>query len=314
MEEPEVEWSAVGALCVGEALIDVVQHPDGEPDEHSGGNSLNVSVALGRLERPVAFATWFAQDRYGAMIRKHLNQSNVALLPGSQGAERTSTATATLDAEGKASYTFDLSFQVPPLPAELRPLVVQAGSISATLLPGADDVLATLASLKEQSTIVYDPNIRPTIIGDRDLSLVLVHQFVQLSDIVKVSDEDLEWLYPFRTAEESARDWADTTGCTVILTAGPNGATVINRAGSQLTVPAAGINVVDTIGAGDTFAAAMIDALWTAGLLGATHRTELADLSIQRWRPILECAVRAAGITVSRAGANPPWLAELKTA
>ena len=147
------------ALVIGEALVDVVHRLDGTVDEHPGGSPANVALGLSRLGRKVDLLTWFGRDAYGAMVSEHLAESGVHLVPGSDGAEHTSVATATLDSTGAASYDFRLEWQLPTTNAlEPAPLVVHTGSIAAVLPPGAADVAALVAVARPDATITYDPN------------------------------------------------------------------------------------------------------------------------------------------------------------
>lgn len=305
------------ALIIGEALVDVVNRPDGSVETHPGGSPLNVAIGLGRLGRDARLLTWLGDDEHGALVRAHVATSSVTLLEGSTGATRTSVAAATLDATGAASYDFDLDWRVPPevdVPADA--VVAHTGSIAAVLEPGATGVLRVVTAAREHATITYDPNARPTLMGDPAHARVTIEHLVALADVVKVSDEDLEWLLTGSAADAAAvdalaRDWATRGPALVVVTRGGEGASAFLADGRELSITAPRVEVADTVGAGDSFMGGLIDGLWSAGLLGADHRPALREISDEVLTGILERCARIAGITVSRPGANPPGRAEL---
>ncbi|GAA1852643.1 carbohydrate kinase [Myceligenerans crystallogenes] len=309
-------------LAVGEALIDEVHRPDGSVAEHPGGSIANVALTLGRLGREVSLATWLGRDERGDTVRSWLAESGVALAEGSDGAERTSVAVATLDDGGSASYEFDLTWQV-PAQAAAGPdtLAVHTGSIAAVLEPGGDQVRELVTSARATSTITYDPNARPVIMGSADAARGPIEALVSLADVVKVSDEDLGWLYPGQDPIEAARGWRATGGgdsalpaaagpALVVVTQGGAGAVAI-FAGGEVDVKAPRAEVVDTVGAGDSFMGALIDGLWEHDLLGVARRGALRDITAETVTAVLERCVAVAAVTVSRAGANPPRKEEL---
>ncbi|MDO8121429.1 carbohydrate kinase [Isoptericola sp. b490] len=301
------------ALVIGEALVDVVSRADGTRTEHPGGSPMNVAIGLARLRRGVDLLTWFGTDARGAEIAAHLAASGVAVVPGSDGADHTSVAEAVLDATGAATYVFDLAWQVPehwaspPAP----PLVVHTGSIGAVLEPGATDVARILQAHRASATLTYDPNVRPSLMPPPEETAALVDHLVTLSDVVKVSDEDLTWLDPAADPLEHARRWASMGPAAVVVTRGGAGAVAVTATGLEVQVPAPPVQVADTVGAGDSFMGGLIDGLWSAGLLGAERRPALRDAGTEVWRAVLERCARIAAITVSRPGANPPTAAEL---
>lgn len=306
------ERSAPCALVVGEALVDVVRRLDGSVEDHAGGSPMNVAIGLSRLGRDAELLTWIGPDAHGDLLRRHLEGSGVHLVPGSDQAASTSVAIATLDAAGAATYTFELDWQV-PVAAQLPPdvLVVHSSTIGAALEPGNEAVLRILTEARAASTVTYDPNIRPALLGSPDVARPLVERLVGLADVVKASDEDLEWLVPGTSPADVAAQWADAGPGLVVVTRGGEGVLAATAGGLKVTVPAPGVQVADTVGAGDSFMSGLIDGLWTAGLLGADRRAALAAIDKDTLVAILERSARIAAITVSRAGANPPWSAEL---
>ncbi|WP_454041095.1 carbohydrate kinase family protein [Cellulosimicrobium sp. Marseille-Q8652] len=298
-------------LAVGEALIDVVHRADGTVDELPGGSLANVALTLGRLGRDARLVTWIGDDARGAALRDWLAASGVTLAPGSADADRTSVATAHLDAHGAATYEFDLEWQVPArttVDADTRAL--HTGSIAAVLEPGAAAVRELVASARATATVTYDPNARPALMGDPADARPRIEALVALADVVKVSDEDLAWLAPGTDPVAVARDWLALGPAVVVVTLGGEGAVAVTATGEQ-RVAAPRVQVVDTVGAGDSFMGALIDGLWDADLLGADRREELRAIDGATLAGLLERCVAVAAITVSRAGANPPRRAEL---
>jgi fructokinase len=297
-------------LAVGEALVDQVRRPDGSSAEHPGGSVANVALTLGRLGREVRLATWLGGDARGDLVRDWLAESGVGLVRGSDGAERTSVAVATLDDGGSATYDFDLTWQVPAEAlqggdAGAAAPAVHTGSIAAMLEPGATQVRRLLEASRATSTTSYDPNARPAIMGPAEDVRPRVEALVQLSDVVKVSDEDLGWLYPGADPVAVAREWQSGTPALVVVTFGGKGAVAVSDAG-EVEAVAPLVDVVDTVGAGDSFMGALIDGLWEHDLLGADRRDALNAVGSGTVQQILDRCCAVAAITVSRAGANPP--------
>ena len=299
-----------GALVMGESLIDIVPTSDG-PQGYPGGSPMNAAIGLARLGCPTTLATWIGQDDNGQAIRSHIEESGVVLLPGSDQAVRTPTAEVIFDEFGSARYVFDLTWQLPPIPSGLQPLVIHVGSIGTTLAPGGRDVLAAVRANPSRATITYDPNARPQIIGPADGVRAMMEDYVAAADVVKVSHEDLAWLYPQTDPVVSARNWLTCGPSLVVLTRGADSVLAFARNGVEAEGVAPAVDVVDTVGAGDSFMAALIHGLWDMGMLGPQGRPALHAISQEDVETLLALGGRAASITVSRAGANPPWLNEL---
>ena len=300
-----------GMLVVGESLIDVVERVGEEPVEHVGGSPANVAVGLARLGHAVELATWFGPDERGERIRHHLERDGVVVVPGSGGAERTSTARARLDEHGAADYVFDITCDLPDLTSLVPPLV-HVGSISAVLEPADAKTTRLLDDLAATATITYDPNARPAIMGEATTARTRVEALVARSDVVKVSDEDIGWLAPDEDIADVARAWLALGPSVVVVTRGGDGAQAYAGTDLEVVVAAPRTTVVDTVGAGDSFMAGIIDGLAHAGLVGAEHRPRLRDIDADTLRTVLERATAIAAITVSRAGANPPTATELE--
>ncbi|WP_285246670.1 carbohydrate kinase [Pseudarthrobacter sp. efr-133-R2A-89] len=304
---------------IGEGLVDVVQRASGI-EAHVGGSPLNVAVGLARLDHPVQFIGRYGRDAYGDSVAAHLRASSV-MLPLPPDGLPTSVATALIDDDGAATYTFDLAWELPGLVDRLGFMLqgttlLHTGSIATMLAPGAAEVLAAVEHAHPSATISFDPNCRPSIITDVDYARRQAEKFVTLADVVKASDEDLEWLYPGRDVLDSARAWLALGGeegpALVVVTRGADGPWGVCRAG-ETSVPAPKVEVADTVGAGDSFMAALLSGLVDRELDGAQNREELRDLPAEGLAELLAHAARAAAVTVSRPGANPPTRTELNT-
>lgn len=292
-------------LSLGESLIDVV-HSGDSTAEHVGGSILNVACGLGRLGHDSTLACWMGRDDRGRRIAEHVAASGATLHPGSDGAERTPVAYAELDAAGKASYTFELACDLPDLSDLDAYGHVHTGSIGATTEPGGTKVAAA-ARAASGATVSYDPNSRPALMGSPADVLGRVEDLVSLSDVVKASDEDLEWLYPDRAYLESAAAWLAMGPGLVVVTRGAAGAQALTADGAVHDVPPMDALVVDTVGAGDSFMAGLISGLADLGLLGSAEAAErLRAASWEELAPALRRAVTTSAITVSHAGAYGP--------
>lgn len=286
----------------GETLVDIVVG-DGE---HSGGSAANVAVALGRLGADVTLATWIANDTRGRRLAEHLAGSGVAIAEGSTRAARTPTATAELAPDGSARYRFDLSWDLPVVTGRFDAL--HHGSLGAVLEPGASKLGDLVERARPDTTISFDPNVRPALVGPEARPRLL--DAARAADLVRASDEDLAWLCPGRAVDEVAADWLAAGVAVVVVTRGPRGVDAWCRAG-RLHVRAAAATVVDTIGAGDTFTGALLWCLDRAGALGGARRDRLRDVPAAELERHLTVAARAAAVTVSRRGADPPRRSEI---
>ncbi|MGO2559236.1 carbohydrate kinase family protein [Brachybacterium sp.] len=297
-------------LIVGEALTDIVVGVDGARREHPGGSPMNVAVALSRLGHDTHLLTRVGDDARGDAIREHLEGSAVLLTPGSSVQAPTSTALARLDANGAATYEFDLLWDPRPTGLPEHVDAVHTSSIAAVLEPGATTVADTLRRYRETATVSYDPNARPTLMGAPESVRAQMEAIIALSDVVKASDEDVAWLYATEDVEDVVDSWRDLGPALTVLTRGDEGAVGFSSSGRVQVSPVV-VDAVDTVGAGDTFSAGILDALAAKDLLGAQKRPALAALPNDEVADVLRRAASLAAITVSRAGANPPWSHEL---
>ncbi|MDR0960668.1 MAG: carbohydrate kinase [Propionibacteriaceae bacterium] len=311
---------------VGETLTDVVVRP-GQPDEeHPGGSCANVAVTLGRLGRNPILVTQVADDERGSRALGWLEESGVRVVNEPPSTGRTSTATARLDATGSATYDFDLTWDLATsaLAATAAAHVLHVGSIATVLEPGADTVEKIVRQARGRALISFDPNARPTITPDREAVLPRLKRLVSMADIVKVSEEDLAFYAPGEDALTVARrmlapletEWLNPDAhvqapLVVIVTLGAEGVLLL-RGENEIHIPKLPVDVVDTIGAGDTFSGALLDALVNCLIAGAPSRGRLANLHIDELRHAVAWAATAAAITVSRAGADPPSRTEVE--
>jgi fructokinase len=249
----------------------------------------------------VSLAARISRDPFGARIREHLAASGVDLTASRAVDDPTTLAVATLDEAGRARYSFywqgtaDWQWTVADLPApDARVRAVVVGSLAVALPPGGDEVVRWATGYGRP--VVLDPNVRPMLLGDRDAYRARLDPLVAASTVVKVSDEDLEWTHPGQDPIEVAQSWARPL---TVVTRGPDGAVAVLDGGEPVRVAGRSVDVVDTVGAGDSF---------TGGLLSVLDFDDLAG-SI---RSALERAVQVSAITCSRPGADPPWQGELE--
>jgi fructokinase len=305
--------SSTRLLVVGEALVDIVTDAAGETAEHVGGSPANVAVGLARLDHPVDFATCLGHDDRGERIAAHLRRHGVTVLTESFGESPTSTAVATLDATGAATYDFDLHWDLRAVTIQQGTGHVHTGSIGTILSPGADEVVAVLHAARATATVSYDPNIRPGIMGDLDVVRGQVEELVALSDVVKASEDDLALLYAGTSHDDVMAHWIGLGTSLAVVTLGGDG--VAFRAVAQDEVAHAQTRaerVVDTVGAGDSFMAGLVSGLVGAGLLGDPGaRQRLQGATLEEVRPAIDRGLATSGVTVGRAGAYAPSLDEL---
>jgi fructokinase len=310
---PSTEWVISMFVVVGEALVDLVGQRGGRTFvAHPGGSPANVALGLGRLGNPVTLTTRLGRDAFGKMITSHLEASDVVVDPGPEPYGDTSLAIATL-AAGVASYDFRIDWDVrslPALPIETRCL--HTGSLATVLPPGDEAVVDLVRRERERGrvTVSYDPNVRPALLGDAERARPGIETLVALSDVVKASDEDLHWLYPETSDEDVAHKWLASGPALVIVTLGGDGVFAVTPS-HEIRRPAVPVDMVDTVGAGDSFTSGLLDGLGRAGLVGGERRDAMAATDEETLVSILDRAALVAAITCSRPGADPPTRSEL---
>ena len=298
---------------IGEALIDEITRPNSEPVEVVGGSMLNVAAGLTRLGHESELATWFARDARGDKVREHAEAAGVPLTPGSDGAEFTTVAHAAVDEKGHATYEFDLSWDVPAVEDPDSVGHVHTGSYVVVVEPGADKVLAAVKRQAIRSTVSYDPNIRPALLGTPDEARPHVEAIVALADVVKASDEDLKWLYPDRPIEDVLREWLQSGPSLILCTRGPWGVYILTAAErDMLVVDPLDVELVDTVGAGDSLMAGLISGLVDADLLGSAEaKQRLREASWDQILPAIHRGIITSGITILYQGAYSPTREEV---
>ena len=296
---------------VGESLVDIVITPDGATSEAVGGSPLNVAVGLARLGVPTFLITQIGADAHGRQVAEHVRSSGVDLKVSSVRADTvTSTATARLDADSSASYGFDLTWDLrhQELPEATG---LHVGSLGAFLRPGRDSVLDLARQAAEREMFVsYDPNMRPAFVEDQAAAWSDVAELASLSRLVKVSDGDLHLLRPDEPIADLARELLAAEETELVIVTRGDASSLAFSDGFDVEVAAPQVDVLDTVGAGDSFMAATLAILAEWGLV-APGTGHLAALDEDRVRTILGGAMTAAAVTCSRLGANPPKRREL---
>lgn len=305
-------------LVVGEALVDLISETGSWRFEAApGGSPLNVAVGLGAAGHEVRLAAEIGDDLFGGFIRAHLARYRVDRRDLRVTAAPTSLAFARLDDDGVASYDFRLQWTWPGGVSLDGITCLHTGSLATALAPGADAVAATMAAARRRGvTVSYDPNIRPSLLGDPPAVRARVEELVATADIVKVSAEDLAWLYPDGSDLAAAARWAKAGPWLVVVTRGGAGAVALH-AGDVIECAAPKVPVVDTVGAGDTFTAWLLSRLadGPAGAAGAPPgaSSTVATAPVGAARPsrrqvvdALRHATAAASAVCARRGADPP--------
>ncbi|MDI3384968.1 carbohydrate kinase [Streptomyces sp. B-S-A8] len=306
-------------VVAGEALIDLVPAGPAAEDElpallpKRGGGPYNTAVALGRLGSPTAFCSRLSTDHFGTALLGGLAADGVDTSLVQRGDEPSTLAVAHIAADGSASYSFhvegaaDRLFALPgALPTGTR--AVSFGTCSLVLEPGASAYEELMRRESERGTFTaLDPNIRAGLIADPDAYRDRFRSWLPYVSLLKLSEEDAVWLAGSDDLMAAAKEWLALGPEAVVLTRGGAGLTALTREGARIDVPGVPVDVVDTIGAGDTVNAALLHRLDSHGALAARG----ARLDAERWRDVLGYAARAAALTCSRAGAEPPYAGEL---
>jgi fructokinase len=285
---------------IGESLVDVFTDADGATRERSGGSPFNVAVALGRLDIDARLFTAIGDDGRGAMLLSQLSDEGIALTRG--GSPSTSVAHASVDGDGRATYEFDLVWD-PQFGDDWPDLsVLHFGSLGSALSPGADEVRRVVDRYTRTSLITYDPNWRDgPVAGD---PRQIVDTNAARADVVKLSDDDAAVIYPGVELAEVAHLLLDLGPGLVVITKGAAGASAWT-AKNEKHVGAAAVDLVDTIGAGDAFMATLLSEL------ADFDRNKVENLNRRELELVLEFASFVAGKTCERAGADPPYIADL---
>jgi fructokinase len=274
-----------------------------------GGGPANTAKALSKLGIDTQFIDGVSTDDYGQMANDELVASGVKLDFVKFSDNPTCLAIVSLSESGSASYefvientaTFDFNSTWLPNPQTNRPALLHIGTLATAIEPGASVLFEWAQSVSKVAPIVFDPNIRPAVIGYRKQYVMQVERWVTISSSVKVSDEDIKWLYPSLEIEQVVNNWLAKGPSLIVVTYGDKGLAGY-RVREKVIVDAVTVTVFDTVGAGDTVGAILVEAIVKDGL---------KSLSGVRLETMLKRAAKAAAITVSRSGANPPTLKEI---
>ncbi|MDX8481234.1 carbohydrate kinase [Mesorhizobium sp. VK24D] len=304
-------------LCCGEALIDMLPRTTTEGEAafapYVGGAVFNTAVALGRLGAPAAFFSGLSSDLFGGQLREALGASKVSSTYAHTSSRPTTLAFVRLT-NGHATYTFYdentagrmLTIEdLPKLGAEIEAMLF--GAISLISEPAGSAYEEFMRREHKSRVMMLDPNIRPNFIPDKARHLRRIREMMALADIVKLSDEDLNWFDEAGSHEDVVRNWLDRGPKLIVVTHGSEGAVGYSKEHKVTVVPQK-VKVVDTVGAGDTFNAGILASLHEQGLL---TKAAIGGLSEDAIGKALELGAKAAAVTVSRAGANPPWRHEI---
>jgi fructokinase len=292
----------------GEVLIDLI--PDGtERKAVVGGGPANTAKALAKLGLEPQFIDGISSDQYGQMALKELHHDGVLLDYVNFSDKPTCLAIVSLSATSEATYefvidetaTFDFAHSWLPDPFKLKPALLHIGTLATAIEPAASILHEWASKVAEVAPVVFDPNIRPAVMDNRDLYVAAIEKWVAISAAVKVSDDDLYWLYPDQDIELIIKRWIADGVALVVVTYGATGLTGYTAAGS-VAVDAVKVEVVDTVGAGDTVGAVLVEAIVEKGLSNLTG--DLLKQTLMR-------AAKAAAITCSRMGAKPPSKMEI---
>jgi fructokinase len=304
----------------GEVLVDLVPAEGGGLFRATpGGSPANVAVGLHRLGMPVRLVARLASDPMGRLLRRHLETNGLDLGHVVAAAEPTSLAIVSVEEDGTVAYDFrvDGTADWQWTDAELADVVdgdvaaLHVGSLAMALEPGASALRRLVERARDEVTITFDPNVRPLLMGRREDVVTRVEALVALTDVVKASAEDLVWLHPADTPAVVAMRWLGLGPSLVAITLGPDGVIAVGSAAGPMERPAVPVTVVDTVGAGDAFMAALVAGLGERGLLGRAQSGRLATLGRAELEAVLDGAALAAALTCARLGADPPTSDEL---
>jgi fructokinase len=294
---------------VGEVLIDLF--PEGADRKPVvGGGPANTAKALAKLGIDSQFIDGISTDGYGHMAEDELVSAGVKLDYVKYSDKPTCLAIVSISNLGSATYefvientaTFDFNHDWLPNPQTDRPSLLHIGTLATVIEPGASFLFEWAKSVAKVAPIVFDPNIRPAVISFRAQYVAQVERWVSISWAIKVSDDDFKWLYPSLDVEQVVNDWLTKGPSLIVVTYGDKGLAGY-RKGEVVSVEAVKVKVEDTVGAGDTVGAILVEAIVKDGL---------DSLTGARLESMLKRAAKAASITVSRVGANPPTGEELE--
>jgi fructokinase len=305
MSTRSADTTAADVLVVGEALVDIVEAAGQSARELVAGSPTNVALGLSRMGVSTRVVTAMGTDTRGHLIGQHLADSGVRIDSSSWNLPRTASAVATIGSDGSAQYRFDLERHLPEQPQWQGERVVHVGSVGAFLHPGGSAVQQLVEDLGDRASLTFDPNIRPALLESHGDCIATVEAIAARARVVKMSDEDAGWLYPGWLAVEIASRLLDLGAAAAVFTLGEDGAMAFARDG-HVEIPAPQFAVRDTVGAGDTFMAALIE--------GMLRLDADADAGTGQLALLVRRAIAAASITVRRPGAHLPDTSEFDRA
>jgi len=308
-----------GVVVLGEALIDVLRDENGNIKNIPGGSPANTAVALSKLGMNVQMRARTSSDDFGIEIRNHLQSQNVKLDQGKIVDNPSSVIDAYIQKDGSAKYeanligAADYGWQSDELAVDIDidTKVVHLGSLTSYIEPGATNVENWFKQLSDSKNIIlsFDPNIRHPLDGQNKKSVQQrALRLASYAHIVKASDEDLIWINPELDPEKNAQEILESGAIMVVVTKGKEGAVALLKNGVRVEVSAPKIEVIDTIGAGDTFAAALITQIIEKDFTNPQDLLQITEITL---RQMLTNSAQAAAITCSRKGANPPLRQEV---
>ena len=287
----------------GEVLVDVL--PNGTV---IGGGAANTAKALARLGCAVEFIDGISSDEFGVRARRELMKDGVGLSLSLASDKPTGKSIIAIDAHGVGTYKFDIEnsatfdFNASWLPKG-TPEILHIGTLATIIEPGASALFNWAKNLSESAVIVFDPNVRPPAQPDAKKYRAAVEKWVEISTVVKVSEADIAWLYPATSEEDVAREWIELGAKIVVITRGADGLVAITKS-DVIAVPGVAVHVIDTVGAGDTVGAVIVEGIAKYGVTG---------LSGGVLKDVLHRAAKAAAITCTRKGAEPPTSSEIES-
>ena len=288
----------------GEALMDLIPVAGGDRVPMVGGGPANTAKAVARLGYTAYFIGGISSDGYGKAIEDELSASGVDLSLVYRGDESTALAIATIDENGLAKYDFELegtasfAFDASWLPSG-EPDVIHVGSVATLIEPGSSALHEWVST--KSAPVIFDPNVRPSIQSEKSVYRAAVERWIDVATIVKLSEDDLNFLYG-DSADSVVSSWLDRGVSIVVVTRAEKGLKAYSQ-GDLVEVPAVKVDLVDSVGAGDTIGAVLVEGVLNHGV---------ENLAGETLRSVLSRAAKAAAITCSRAGANPPSREELE--
>lgn len=302
----------VSIIVAGEALVDLIVAPNGDLSAIPGGGPYNTARTIARLGGQVAFLGRLSDDRFGRMLRAALSADGVSADLVAATNAPTTLAVAELDADGAASYRFYLhGTSAPGLTgadaagvAVLAPAALHVGTLGLVMEPIGSTLEGLVVTASPSTIVMLDPNARPSATPDPAAFRARIRRLATRADVVKVSDDDLAFLTPDGSADEAVEQLL-AAGVRVVLRTDGGRAVEVRGAAFRSVIPVPAVDVVDSVGAGDAFGGGFLAAWVAAG----RDRTAFADQSVVE--DAVRFGIRVASITVTRAGADPPTLAEL---